>query len=145
MPPPSNFGNAKASFTVNSPTSITAIAPAAQPGLVRVTVMTVNGRSPNKQPADHFHYDAPTITSISPDDGPTAGGTTVTVTGTGFALHEAKFTFGRAAVTANNCSLTTCTTLSPAQPAAGAVYVRTIASSGETSKKSPTGDVYTHH
>jgi alpha-tubulin suppressor-like RCC1 family protein len=139
------FGNKKANFTVNSPTSITAIAPAAEPGLERVTVMTVNGRSPNKQPADHFHYQAPTITSISPDSGPMAGGTEVTITGTGFALYEAKFTFGTVAVTATDCSLTTCTMLTPAQPGAGAVHVRAIAFDGERSRKTPTGDVYTFH
>ena len=57
-----------------------------------------------------FH--APTITSVAPATGPAAGGTAVTITGTGFA-NGAKVTFGGTAATAvmvvNSTSIT-CTT-----------------------------------
>src|SRR5208283_5058435 len=71
------------SVTVVSGTSITAVSPAGT-GTVDVTVTTPGGISATS-PADEFTYDpVPTVTGISPAAGPLAGGTTVTVTGTGF-------------------------------------------------------------
>src|SRR5208283_2463047 len=71
------------SVTVVSGTSITAVSPAGT-GTVDVTVTTPGGISATS-PADEFTYDpVPAVTSISPAAGPVAGGTTVTVTGTGF-------------------------------------------------------------
>ncbi|MES2835159.1 MAG: IPT/TIG domain-containing protein [Pseudomonadota bacterium] len=72
-------------FTFNSPTSITATAPAGSAGTVDVRVTTAGGTSPTSA-ADQFTYvQAPTVTSISPTAGPTSGGTTVIITGSGFA------------------------------------------------------------
>ena len=77
------FGSANASgYTVNSATQITATSPAAAAATVDVTVVTAGGTSATSS-ADHFLYiAAPTVTSISPSSGPTAGGTSVTITGT---------------------------------------------------------------
>ncbi len=53
------FGTTRAtSFTVNSPTSITAVSPAGTAGTVDVTVTTPNGRS-KATPKDRFTYEAP--------------------------------------------------------------------------------------
>ena len=73
-----------ASFTVNSPTSVTAVSPAGT-GMVDVTVNTSEGTSPTGA-QDRFSYDVPppTITEISPANGPEAGGTAITVSGTDF-------------------------------------------------------------
>jgi hypothetical protein len=77
-----NFGSVSAtSFTVNSATSITAISPR-DTGTVDVTVTTAKGTSATSS-ADPFKY-APFVLEVSPRKGPAAGGTTVTVTGTGF-------------------------------------------------------------
>jgi hypothetical protein len=71
-----------ASFTYNSPTQITATAPAGSVGTVDVTVTSPGGTSPTSD-ADQYTYAAlPTISGISPSSGPTAGGTSVTITGT---------------------------------------------------------------
>ncbi|WP_345718612.1 IPT/TIG domain-containing protein [Kineosporia mesophila] len=80
------FGNTNAtSYTVNSATSITAVAPAGSAGTVDVTVTNPGGTSAASA-ADQFTYIAlPTVTSIAPATGPTAGGNTVTITGTGFS------------------------------------------------------------
>ena len=86
-----NFGSVPAeSFTVNPDDSITAIAPPRVPAetLVRVTATTPEGVSHSPQGSDErganvFAY-GPTITSISPDQGPEAGGTEITMHGTGF-------------------------------------------------------------
>jgi hypothetical protein len=79
-----DFGTqASASFSVTSPSTITATAPSSvSPGAVNVTVVTPSGTSA-RSPADRFTYvAAPTIVGLSPDNGPVSGGTTVTITGT---------------------------------------------------------------
>jgi hypothetical protein len=58
------------SVTVNSPTSITAITPAANPGVIPVRVSTPVGMSPST-PALNFQYDVPLQSSCTPP--PNAG------------------------------------------------------------------------
>ena len=75
-------------MTVVSATSITATSPAESAGTVDVIVTAAGGPSAVNQPADQFTYSvppAPTVTGVSPDLGPTTGGTTVTITGTNFS------------------------------------------------------------
>jgi hypothetical protein len=115
------FGSTNAtSFTVNSGTSLTATSPAAPAGKVDVTVTTQQGTSPISS-NDTFEL-TPTITGISPNTGPPAGGTNVTITGSGFAVGKAAtgITFG--AIEAElaseavgvNCTTTTeCTATTP--------------------------------
>ena len=75
-----SFGsNPATSFTVNSATQITAVAPAGTGG-VPVTVTTVGGTT---GPVYFFYLNAPSLTAVSPTQGPVSGGTTVTLTGTG--------------------------------------------------------------
>ena len=63
--------------------TITADSPAGT-GTVDVTVTTPGGTSATSA-ADQFTYTAaPTVTGLSPTSGPAAGGTLVTITGTGF-------------------------------------------------------------
>jgi hypothetical protein len=76
------FGSANAtSFKVNSESSITAVSPAGT-GTVDVTVTTPGGTSATSA-ADQFTY-GPTVTKVEPKTGSPSGGTTVTITGTGF-------------------------------------------------------------
>lgn len=86
----SNLGGAVVSFgTQQSPSvtvdgsgsSLTATVPAAAPSTVNVTVSTPTGGRSN---AIAYEYAAatPTITSVSPATGSSAGGTTVTISGT---------------------------------------------------------------
>ncbi len=64
--------------------SLTVTAPAGS-GTVDVTVTTPNGTSPLNLPADEYTYNpAPTVTGVSPNNGPEAGGNTVTVNGSNF-------------------------------------------------------------
>src|SRR5208337_4546930 len=108
------FGTTAAtSYTVVSATSITAVSPAGI-GTVDITVTTPSGTSATL-PADEFTYDpVPAVTSISPAAGPLAGGTTVTITGTGFTGATA-VTFGTTAATSYVVnSATSITAVSPA-------------------------------
>jgi hypothetical protein len=56
----------------------------APPATVDVTVTTPAGTSP-VSPADRYTYAAaPTVTGVAPNQGPTVGGNTITITGTNF-------------------------------------------------------------
>ncbi len=76
------FGGVPAtSYTVDSDTQITAIAPAGT-GRVDIYVETsVNGVT---LPGGFEYIPAPVFTSVAPDHGPSAGGQSITITGTGF-------------------------------------------------------------
>jgi len=109
------FGTSSAtSFTVVSPTVITATAPPLPAGIVDVTVTNAIGTSAISS-KDHFKY-APTVEDVSPNSGSTAGGNAITVTGTGFAVGTGAtvFKFGKAKATGVSCaSSTSCTMTSP--------------------------------
>ncbi|MFC9235381.1 IPT/TIG domain-containing protein [Streptomyces decoyicus] len=81
------FGAVSASFVVNSGTQITATAPAGS-GTVQVTVTGPGGTS-NGVPFTYTSVSAPVLSSVVPSSGPAAGGTTVTLTGTGLATANA--------------------------------------------------------
>ncbi len=120
-----DFGANSVSFTVNSPTQITAVAPAGT-SAVPVTVTTPGGIST----AVYFFYLAlPAVTAVSPVQGPTSGGTTVTLTGSGFTgVTAVKFGANSANFTVN--SSTQITAVAPA--GTGAVPV-TVTTPGGTS------------
>ncbi len=79
-----DFGTTAATnLAVTSATQITATSPAGT-GTVDVTVVGPGGTSATSS-ADQFTYvAAPAVTAISPAAGPTGGGTSVTITGSGF-------------------------------------------------------------
>jgi hypothetical protein len=139
-----SFGSVPADFFVNSDTSITATAPAQAAGTVDVTVTTPTGTSASTS-ADHFSYTAapaPAVSSITPTSGPTGGGTSVTVTGTGFT-GATGVSFGNvAAADFFVNSDTSITATSPAQ-AAGTVHVTVTTYSGTSSTSSADQFTYT--
>jgi alpha-tubulin suppressor-like RCC1 family protein len=119
------FGSVPASkFTVNSATSITATAPAQAAGKVHVTVTNAAGTS-TPVLADMYKY-TPVVASVSPNSGPLAGGTGVTVTGAGFIQGSGltRFLFGKTRASSVVCPSTTeCTMTSPAGAVTGTVDV----------------------
>jgi hypothetical protein len=121
------FGStAAANVVVVNATTLTATTPAGSAGAVTVTV-TVSGQSGNL--AGGFTYVVtPTVSGVSPNSGPPAGGTAVTITGTNFAA-GATVTFGSAAAT--NVAVVNATTLTATTPLGntGAVTV-TVTVSG---------------
>ena len=114
-------------MVVNS-TTITATTPAGSAGAVTVTV-TANGQS-GSLTNGYTYVVAPTVTSVSPNNGPPAGGTAVTITGTNFAA-GATVTFGGTAAT--NVVVVNSTTITATTPAgsAGAVTV-TVTVNGQS-------------
>ena len=75
-------GTAAASVVVNSASQIQAVAPSHIAGSVQL-IVSENGQS--STPVS-FTYNVvnPTVSGVSPNSGPTAGGTTVTISGTNF-------------------------------------------------------------
>jgi uncharacterized repeat protein (TIGR02543 family) len=86
----------------------------------------------------------PTVTAISPGFGPVSGGTSVSITGTGFSTSPGSTTvdFGTNVAAPVNCASTTsCTAVSPSA-SAGTVDV-TVSTSNGTSTASP-AEVFTY-
>jgi alpha-tubulin suppressor-like RCC1 family protein len=133
------------SFTVKSPTSITAIAPAGTSGATDITVTTASGTSAVNA-YDVFKYAAPTIAGVSPGAGPLAGGTSVTVSGSGFAPGSGatSFLFGKVAGGSVLCSSSTsCTVVTPPGKKVGVIEV--VAAVGKAkSALSPPGDQFSY-
>jgi large repetitive protein len=122
-------GVAATNFLVNSDTSITAVAPPQAVGTVHIKVTTAVGTS-SVVSADQFMYvPPPRVTSVSPGSGPTAGGTSVTISGSGFTGATAVTFGGIVAASFTRAGDGSITAKSPAQ-AAAAVDVRVIAPGG---------------
>jgi hypothetical protein len=123
-------GLAATGITVVNATTITATTPAHAAGAVNVTVTTPSGAGTG---TGIFTYVAPgpTVTSISPNSGPTTGGTSVTITGTNFSGATA-VKFGSA--DAASFSVVNATQITATSPAGslGSVYV-TVTTAGGTS------------
>ena len=122
------------SFTVVSSTEITAVSPATSAAVARLVVVTTPaGTTANVPAADFTYIGAPTITSLSPNSGPTTGNTTVTITGTNFTGATA-VTFGGAgpAKSFTVVSSTEITAVSPATSAAVARLVVVTTPAGTT-------------
>jgi hypothetical protein len=102
-----------------SDTKITAVSPAEASALHNIFVTTPGGTSATVT-ADQFTFKntAPVVTAVSPTSGSTSGGTTVTITGTGFT-GATKVLFGAvAAASFTVVSDTKITAVSPAEASA---------------------------
>lgn len=78
------FATPGTAVAVSSPTQLTVATPARPADVVKVYVSTASGTSAPVA-ADRYVFGArPTVTAVAPDSGPAAGGTQVTVTGSGF-------------------------------------------------------------
>ncbi len=114
-------GVAATNVIVVSATSITAVTAAHAPGAVDVVVTNLDGQSGSL--ANGFTFvAAPTVTAISPVVGPAAGGTAVTLTGTGFTTGATVTIGGVAATNVVVVSATSITAVTAAH-APGAVDV----------------------
>src|SRR5207249_9868047 len=116
-----SFGGSALTVSTISATSITGTTAAHAAGAVNVTVTNVDTQSGTCSGCFTYVAPAPTVTSVTPTSGPTAGGPSVTVAGTGFQT-GATVSFGGSALTVSTISATSITgTTTP--HAAGAVNV----------------------
>ncbi|HUF46274.1 MAG TPA: IPT/TIG domain-containing protein [Vicinamibacterales bacterium] len=136
-------GVAANGVTFASNTRITARTPAGTAGGRDVVVTNPDGRAATR--AGAFTYigtaSAPlTAAAVSPSSGPTAGGTSITVTGTGFVSGAAILIGGTPATAVSFVSSTSLTARTPAKPAGGySVQVRNP--NGQTAN-TPRGFLY---
>ncbi|MGA2037590.1 MAG: IPT/TIG domain-containing protein, partial [Acidimicrobiales bacterium] len=137
-----DFGSTPAaSFSVNNDNTITATSSLGSVGAVDVTVTTTLGTSATGL-ADKFTYvPVPTVTGVSPTSGPTAGGTSVTVSGSGFT-GATGVDFG--STPATSFSVTNDNTITATSPtgSAGTVDI-TVTTAGGTSATS-SADQFTY-
>ena len=125
-----------ASFTVNSGTQITAVTPPMAAGIVAVVVWTPTGSSEVGSSSDYTYSaaSAPTVTGLGATSGSTAGGTSVTITGTGFT-GASTVLFGTIPAFFTVNSATSITATAPSQ-AAGTVDVTVTTPSGASATSS---------
>lgn len=115
-------GLACTGVTVVSPTSITCTTPANIAGAVGITVTNADTQSVSL-PAAYTYQAAPTVVSVTPNQGALGGGTAVTISGTNFAV-GATATFGGSACTSLLVlNSTTITCVTPMQLITGSVAV----------------------
>jgi hypothetical protein len=118
------FDDASAvSFEVINDTEIEAVPAAHTTARVPITATTPQGTSPSycysgKCPAiAMYKFERPTVSSVAPSSGPLEGGTSITVTGSGFATGDTGATLiriGGRETTSVDCSSTTiCTAVTP--------------------------------
>jgi hypothetical protein len=137
------FGAVAASYTVNSTTQITATSPAQAAGPVDITVAAAGGTSALRS-ADVFTYlgPAPAVTGITPSSGSTAGGTSITISGSGFTGATNVLFGANAALTYTVNSDTSITALSPLA-AAGTIDVTVTTGNGTSATGSADHFSYT--
>ncbi|WP_124286833.1 IPT/TIG domain-containing protein [Streptomyces sp. ADI92-24] len=120
-----HFGSKLATITANTATSVTVIAPSGS-GTVNVTVTTPGGTS---NPLAFYYVGAPFKAGLSPVSGVTAGGGTVTITGTGLSTATA-VNFGAATAVPTVANDSQLSVIVPAGAAAGSVGVSVTTQGG---------------
>jgi len=127
------FGTTRTAPTVDSDTQLTATSPPGT-GTVQVTLVTAGGTT---APAGQFSYVAvptvPTVTSVTPADGPTTGGTAVVITGSGFT-GASSVSFGGTSVVP---TVDSDTQISVSSPQGTGVVNVTVVAPGGTSAVTP--------
>ena len=134
-------GAAATGVSIVSATQINATTPAHTAGTVDV-IVTVGGQSSAANPGDQFTYIAPpTISAVSPTSGPFAGGTAITITGTGFDATATVTVGGTLATGVTVVSATQINATTPAHAAGVADVIVTV--NGQSSVTSP-ADQFTY-
>ncbi|MFA6037763.1 MAG: IPT/TIG domain-containing protein [Legionellales bacterium] len=140
------FGTVNAtSFTVNSATKITAVAPAGTAGTVNITVTTVGGTSATSAANQYTYVAAPSVTGLSPSSGPLTAGTSVVITGTNFINVSGVTAVKFGATNASSYVVNSATQITAVAPAhvAGVVQV-IVKAAGGASLSNPPSDQYTY-
>ena len=128
-------------FINNTGTQIVVTSPAGSAATADVTVVTPGGTSATSA-ADQFSYvAAPTVTGISPTSGSSAGGTAVTITGTGFTGATA-VDFGTTAAT--NVVVASATQITATSPAGTGVVDVTVVTPGGASPVNSPADQFSY-
>ena len=117
------------SVTFVSTSQIKVSSPAHAAATVTVKATTAGGTSGS---GEHFVYGPPSITKVTPNAGPTGGGTTVTLTGSGFVSGATTVTFGGTVIPAGSVTFVSSTQIKVSSPshASGSVTVKATTAGG---------------
>ena len=123
---------------VYSPTTITCYTPSGSAGAANVVVTNYDGQTGTLSGGFTYVQAALTISSVSPNSGPTLGGTAITITGTGF-VSTAKVTIGSALAT--NVNVPNANTIYATTPpgTAGAANVTVAVTGNQDAQTTLTG------
>ncbi len=124
-------GTAATGVTFVNSTSLTATTPAGTAGTVSVSVTNPDGRIGTLPNAFTYTSTAPTVSNVSPNIGPTSGGTVITLTGINYAAGATVSVGGTPASGVTVLSSTSITATTPAH-AAGAVSVTVMNTDGQS-------------
>jgi hypothetical protein len=127
-------GVACQSFGATSPTSASCRMPPGVIGPASVVVTTANG-SNAANTLYSYTQPPPTVTVVSPSNGPAAGGTAITLTGTGFTNVTGITVGGQACASYTVTSATSATCTTPAGTAGSALVVLTTAGGSDPFNK----------
>jgi hypothetical protein len=125
-------GTAATAVTYISATALSVVSPPGE-GLADVVVTTAGGSSPTSTADQFFYGSPPTVTGLSVTHGPASGGTTVTVTGTGFTGATSVGFGGLPAAAFTVESATQIQATTPAEPAGTVDVTVTTSAGGSTS------------
>jgi hypothetical protein len=123
------FGASEVGVTYESPSSVTATAPAHTSGPVALVAHSACGDTEVSK-ATTYTYEAPIVEAVTPKQGPPSGGTAVLVSGAGFAAgtESTAIFFGKIKATQVSCaSETECTAVVPAGKRGGVNVVAEVA------------------
>jgi len=139
------FGTNAASITDYSGdgTAVYVTAPAGSAGTVNVTAADSVGTSATSSADDYTYVAVPTVTKVSPSSGPTTGGTTVTITGTGLA-NATEVNFGSTAVYNYEFTANTATSITVPSPSEGPGEVDVTAVTAGGTSATSTADEFTY-
>ncbi|MER7463268.1 IPT/TIG domain-containing protein [Streptomyces sp. NPDC097981] len=133
------FGTSPAAITGNTSTQVTVTVPsAAAAAPADVTVTTAGGAS---TPLPYYYIPNPAITLLSPNQGPLAGGNTVTITGSGLTLTSA-VRFGTG--TATGISIVSDSQITAVAPSGSGSVTVTVTTPGGTSMPGLGSAYYTY-
>ena len=124
-----NFGSNTATPTIIGDGQLSVVVPAGTAaGAVSVSITTGGGTTSQ---LTYTYIDAPTISTVSPSSGPTAGGTSVTITGTNLST-TTSITFGGTVASFGTVSSTTLVAVTPPGTAGAADVVVTTTGGSAT-------------
>jgi adhesin/invasin len=106
-----------------------------------------SGATLSQQAAVLFSPPAPVVSGLAPNEGPVAGGTSVTITGNSLSIggQAPAVTFGSRAATSVSCSSSSsCTAKSPAGARAGSVEVIVTTQAGSSTPAAAGADTFTY-
>jgi IPT/TIG domain len=136
------FGSISVAFSVFGDGHISILSVPAGTGAVDVTVTTPAGTSATSSYDRYTYLATPTITSVNPTSGSTAGGTSVIITGANL-LEASAVTFGGTAATTYAVNSATQITATAPAHAAGTVDV-VVTTAGGSSATAGTGNDFTY-